>query len=286
MPQRDLLLPWLTALDNAALALRIAGEQRDARAAARAPAVRGASGLVGFERARPRELSGGMRQRVAFAAHAARRAPGALPRRAVRRARRADAPRDAGVARRARCAREPRTVLLVTHDVEEARPARRPRPRAAPPRPGRSRVDVELPRPRRATDAGSRAARARAGGPGARDDRASLVAARVRRRLGGLRPPGRRRQPHPPRAQRGRDRAVGRPRAAVRPTCSVTAQEVALGILVALVVGARWPSPCTSPARCAARVYPLLIASQAMPIVIVAPLLVVVVRLRARCPSS
>jgi ABC-type nitrate/sulfonate/bicarbonate transport system ATPase subunit len=35
MPQRDLLLPWLSALDNAALALRIAGW---ARAAARARA--------------------------------------------------------------------------------------------------------------------------------------------------------------------------------------------------------------------------------------------------------
>src|SRR5438034_2880475 len=30
MPQRDLLLPWLTALDNAGLALRIAGVKRAA----------------------------------------------------------------------------------------------------------------------------------------------------------------------------------------------------------------------------------------------------------------
>ncbi len=40
MPQRDALLPWLSALDNAGLALRVAGASRaDARAAA-APVLR------------------------------------------------------------------------------------------------------------------------------------------------------------------------------------------------------------------------------------------------------
>ena len=65
MPQRDGLLPWLTALDNAALALRVGGV---GKAAARAAAHEhfAAFGLEGFERARPGELSGGMRQRVAF----------------------------------------------------------------------------------------------------------------------------------------------------------------------------------------------------------------------------
>src|SRR3954447_21112640 len=65
MPQRDGLLPWLSALDNAGLALRVAGGSRQqARERARGHFV--AFGLEGFETARPRELSGGMRQRVAF----------------------------------------------------------------------------------------------------------------------------------------------------------------------------------------------------------------------------
>ena len=65
MPQRDGLLPWLSALDNAGLARRVAGESR-ARARAAAHEHFAAFGLEGFERARPAELSGGMRQRVAF----------------------------------------------------------------------------------------------------------------------------------------------------------------------------------------------------------------------------
>lgn len=66
MPQRDLLLPWFDALDNAALALRIRGGSRqDARAGAAATFAD--FGLGGFERSRPHELSGGMRQRVGIA---------------------------------------------------------------------------------------------------------------------------------------------------------------------------------------------------------------------------
>src|SRR3954447_9255560 len=60
MPQRDALLPWLSALDNAALATRLAGTSRvDARRAAHAHFAH--FGLEGFEQTRPRELSGGMR---------------------------------------------------------------------------------------------------------------------------------------------------------------------------------------------------------------------------------
>lgn len=65
MPQDDLLLPWRSALDNAALPLVNAGvSRRDARDAARPLFAR--FGLAGFEEAPPRRLSGGMRQRVAF----------------------------------------------------------------------------------------------------------------------------------------------------------------------------------------------------------------------------
>lgn len=65
MPQRDLLLPWLSAIDNAALALRVAGSAREAAREAAHPLF-ARFGLEGFERSRPAELSGGMRQRVAF----------------------------------------------------------------------------------------------------------------------------------------------------------------------------------------------------------------------------
>ena len=52
MPQRDLLLPWLSAAENAALALRIAGLSR-AQARARAAALFAELGLDGFQDAHP-----------------------------------------------------------------------------------------------------------------------------------------------------------------------------------------------------------------------------------------
>src|SRR5665809_91845 len=65
MPQRDLLLPWRDALGNAALALECAGV-RSAEARRRAQPLFERFGLGRFERFLPAELSGGMRQRVAF----------------------------------------------------------------------------------------------------------------------------------------------------------------------------------------------------------------------------
>ena len=65
MPQRDLLLPWLSAVENAALAPRIAGLARR-QARRRAESLFAELGLHGFEDSRPAALSGGMRQRVAL----------------------------------------------------------------------------------------------------------------------------------------------------------------------------------------------------------------------------
>jgi ABC-type nitrate/sulfonate/bicarbonate transport system ATPase subunit len=65
MRQRDLLLPWRSALDNAALALEVHGvPKREARRRARERFPE--FGLEGFEDSWPAQLSGGMRQRVAF----------------------------------------------------------------------------------------------------------------------------------------------------------------------------------------------------------------------------
>jgi ABC-type nitrate/sulfonate/bicarbonate transport system ATPase subunit len=151
MPQRDLLLPWLGAVDNAALALRIAGISR-ARARARASGLFAELGLDGFQRARPRELSGGMRQRVAFARTLLSGKPllcldepfGALD--AITRGEMQD-----WLART--LAHDPRTVVLVTHDVEEA-VLLADRVAVLSPRPGHVAVEleVELARPRGRTD--------------------------------------------------------------------------------------------------------------------------------------
>jgi NitT/TauT family transport system ATP-binding protein len=151
MPQRDGLLPWLSALDNAALALRVAGVSKQAaRAEAHAHFVR--FGLEGFEKTRPAALSGGMRQRVAFLRTLL----------AGRELLCLDEPfgaLDALTRTQAQgwlaeaLAQEPRTVLLVTHDVEEA-VLLADRIVLLSPRPGRvvSELAVPLARPRARTD--------------------------------------------------------------------------------------------------------------------------------------
>ena len=64
MFQKDLLFPWRSLLDNAALGLEVSIGRTLARERARALLPR--FGLEGFEHHRPAELSGGMRQRVAL----------------------------------------------------------------------------------------------------------------------------------------------------------------------------------------------------------------------------
>ncbi|MGH2857102.1 MAG: ABC transporter ATP-binding protein [Solirubrobacteraceae bacterium] len=118
MPQRDLLLPWLAAIDNAALALRVAGAGRDEARAAAAPWLE-RFGLAGFERARPAQLSGGMRQRVSFLRSLLAGKPVLAldePFAALDAMTRAEM--QGWLARVLET--EPRTVVLVTHDVEEA----------------------------------------------------------------------------------------------------------------------------------------------------------------------
>ena len=60
------LMPWLTVLENVELGLEAQGVPRDERRRRAIEAI-DIIGLDGFESAYPRELSGGMRQRVGFA---------------------------------------------------------------------------------------------------------------------------------------------------------------------------------------------------------------------------
>jgi NitT/TauT family transport system ATP-binding protein len=152
MPQRDLLLPWLSAVDNAGLALRVAGASRDeARWQAGAHFER--LGLGGFERTRPAELSGGMRQRVAFLRTLMAGRPVLLldePFASLDAITRAEM--QSWLARV--LAPDRHTVLLVTHDVEEALYLS-DRVAVLTPRPARVAAQLQVPKPRAPDRAGA-----------------------------------------------------------------------------------------------------------------------------------
>ncbi|MGX6511812.1 ABC transporter ATP-binding protein [Rhodococcus sp. SJ-2] len=147
MPQKDLLFPWRTVLDNCALALEVQGvPRREARARARA--LFPTFGLAGFEEARPSQLSGGMRQRAALARTVIQQREillldepfGALD--SLTRT-------DMQLWLQAVWLRDRWTVLMITHDVREA-VLLSDRVLVLSPRPARilHEVRVGLPRPR------------------------------------------------------------------------------------------------------------------------------------------
>jgi ABC-type nitrate/sulfonate/bicarbonate transport system ATPase subunit len=151
MPQRDLLLPWLSAIDNAGLALRARGVPRAQARRAAAPWLE-RFGLAGFEASRPAALSGGMRQRVSFLRTLLAGKPVLAldePFAALDAITRTEMQGWLGQV----LEREPRTVVLVTHDVEEA-VVLADRVVVMSPRPGRAvaEIRVGLARPRRRTD--------------------------------------------------------------------------------------------------------------------------------------
>lgn len=65
MLQKDLLLPWRTIEDNITLGQTLRGVKKR-KARANAAALMDRCGLTGFEKKKPHQLSGGMRQRAAL----------------------------------------------------------------------------------------------------------------------------------------------------------------------------------------------------------------------------
>jgi len=118
MLQKDLLFPWRTAIDNVTIGLEIKGIGR-AEAVRRARQMLAQLNLGGFESHYPTTLSGGMRQRVALARTLVNEPEVLLldePFAALDFQTKVVIESDT-----ARLVREQqRSVLLITHDIEEA----------------------------------------------------------------------------------------------------------------------------------------------------------------------
>jgi len=149
MFQQDALFPWLNVLENVLFGLRLKPNLRDSERLELARHYLEIVGLANKEKARPHELSGGMRQRVALA-----RALAPNPRVLLM-----DEPFSAldaltrdqlyGDIQRIFTQRR-KTILLVTHNIREA-VCLGDRVVLLSPNPGRIRqvFDIRLPRPRR-----------------------------------------------------------------------------------------------------------------------------------------
>ena len=117
MPQNDLLFPWKTILDNVCLYGEIHHRKKEMRQEARSQMAR--FGLKGCENKYPGELSGGMRQRAAFLRTTLCEAGiylldepfGALD--VITRSDMQEWLKDL-------CTKLKKTILLVTHDTDEA----------------------------------------------------------------------------------------------------------------------------------------------------------------------
>ncbi|WP_150268401.1 ABC transporter ATP-binding protein [Paenibacillus tepidiphilus] len=119
MPQQDLLLPWRTVLDNCLLPWELRKDRSKAQAAAQIRELLARFGLSGTEQSYPRQLSGGMRQRIALLRTLAAGRPlllldepfGALDALTKRELHRWLLELWGGL---------DKTALLITHDLEEA----------------------------------------------------------------------------------------------------------------------------------------------------------------------
>jgi NitT/TauT family transport system ATP-binding protein len=147
MFQRPALLPWRTVLDNVLLPVQIYGWRKTAHRQ-RAHELLALTGLTGFEKRMPHELSGGMQQRVALC-----RSLIAKPRvmlmdepfsalDALTREELSGELQKVHMENRA-------TIVFVTHSIDEA-VLLADRVVVLSPRPGRIReiLDIKIPRPR------------------------------------------------------------------------------------------------------------------------------------------